>query len=633
MTEPDPAVDPRYPPALYGVAVLTLLASTWLGMTFIATASLIARLSLPLPFAVLTALAAVGAGGAWRAARHATAGHSLIESVAADLIVGLPMFGAVTFLIGSISTAPTAMAAVLFTFAALGIVSVVRTNQRTRPAAPDHAPVSSWLAAIFAAFAGITLLHVFAVAQLPAFSLDEVAYHLTVLKTWVLEGRVVELPLLSHSYFPFGSEGAHLPLISLLGNRGAIASHLVSMIVATAVLVTAFHFVRRRAGSNAGLLATIALMATPAMLVTAGWTWNDWPLLGAVILLLDALDRDDLDSSAIALSVAAGLLTKYTFVAPALALIAARVISMRRVEAPLIRGLAAGGAIGSLFFLRNAFLTGNPFAPMFAALAPRVSAFRSGAGIPGSLQSYIFDPGILDETLGITLLVLALAGLTQVRTGNWRSRLFLVASTFSLIALAFTMPSSRILVPSLAVAAMIGTTFVGTLRLRSATALAVPIVIAAAIQLSIAIFYLDTLGPFTVFAGHTSEAQYLAQLPFYQEAAWANSQLPDASRTLVVGLNSLFWFDHRVRGGGNFDGPRMSAYLEKGSPAELRERVRRDGFTHIAIFDRGLMIRDELHRERATNLSPAAIANLRAVVNQFASPVREEGNRHLFVLR
>ena len=46
-----------------------------------------------------------------------------------------------------------------------------------------------------------------------------------------------------------------------------------------------------------------------------------------------------------------------------------------------------------------------------------------------------------------------------------------------------------------------------------------------------------------------------------------------------------------------------------------------------------LMIRDALHRERATDLSPTAIVNLRALVNQFASPVREEGNRHLFSLR
>ena len=77
----------------------------------------------------------------------------------------------------------------------------------------------------------------------------------------------------------------------------------------------------------------------------------------------------------------------------------------------------------------------------------------------------------------------------------------------------------------------------------------------------------------------------------------------------------------------------MNEYLARGSGAELRERLRLDGISHIAIFDRGLLIRDELHRERATNLSPAAIANLRAVVNQFASPVREEGDRHLFALR
>jgi len=632
MTEPEPAVEPHHPAAAYGVAILALAATIWLALSLAATASLIERLALPLPFALLTALAALGAGGAWRALRNTSTDRSLVYSLAADLIVGLPLFGSIVFLIGTITTTPAAMAAVLFTFASLGVVNVVRTAQQIAARARDT-PASASLMAIFVAFAGVTLVHVFAVALLPAFSLDEVAYHLTVVKSWVLEGRVVELPLLSHSYFPFGSEAAHLPLISLLGNRGAIASHLVSLLVALAVIVTAFHFVRRRAGVNAGLLAAIALMATPAMAVTAGWTWNDWPLLGAVILLLDALDRDELDTSSIALAVAAGLLTKYTFVAPALALIAARVISARKLESPLIRGLAAGGAIGSIFFLRNVLMTGNPFAPMFGALAPKVSHFRSGEGVLGSLRSYIFDPGIADESLGVTLLVLAVAGLSQMRVGNRRARLSLVASWISLIALALTMPSSRILVPSLVVAALLGATLIDMSRRRPAVALAVPLLFAAAIQLSIAIFYFDTLGSFAVFAGHSTEEQYLERLPFFQESAWADAQLPDDSRTLVVGLNSLFWFDHRVRGGGNFDGPRMSAYLERGSASDLRERVRRDGITHIAIFDRGLMIRDALHRERATDLSPTAIVNLRALVNQFASPVREEGNRHLFSLR
>jgi hypothetical protein len=589
------------------------------------TATLIDRLALPLFFALLTALAAVGAGGVWRR----SGSSSLTLGLSRALILGLPIFGTIAFLAGTIRISLSIMAVLLFAFAAAGIVVAFR-EWRGR----ETSRVSfSWTGAAFAALAGVSLVEVIAVAQLPAISLDEVAYHLSVIHTWILEGRVVSLPLLSHSFFPFGVESAFLPVLTLLGPRGAIGAHFVNIFVAAATLVVAWQFVERRAGRRQAEIAAIALLVTPAMLAIAGWAWNDWPLLGAVILLLDALDRDELSAWSIGLPIAAGLLTKYTFVAPAIVLIVARVLISKQLERPLVRGILAGGLAGSVFFLRNLITTGNPFAPMFGALAPEVSQFRRSDSFLASLRGYVFDARFADESLGITLLLLVILGLLRWRDAGARHRAFLIASCISIVTLTITLPSSRILVPSLALAALVGSSIASTAGRWVSRIVLGAFAIAALVQLSIALLYLDTLHPFDVLTGRVTEERYLLGLPMVQESTWANALLPAGSRTLVVGLNALFWFDQPVRGGGNFDGPRVSAYLERGTPAELRNRLRGDGITHVAIFDRGLMLRDDLRRERATNLSPAAIANLRALVNEFATPVREDGNRHLFALR
>jgi hypothetical protein len=76
----------------------------------------------------------------------------------------------------------------------------------------------------------------FVAAQAPPSSLDELAYHLAVPHTWVLEGRAVALPLLSHSWFPLGIESADLPSLSLLGAiDGGIASHFLHLFAAIAM--------------------------------------------------------------------------------------------------------------------------------------------------------------------------------------------------------------------------------------------------------------------------------------------------------------------------------------------------------------------------------------------------------------
>src|SRR5437764_252087 len=144
-------------------------------------------------------------------------------------------------------------------------------------------------------------------AQAPPSSLDELAYHLAVPWTWVKEHRAIDLPLISHSYFPLGIESADLPLLTILGQlAGGIASHFLHLGAALAATAMLFRLSRGNA------LALAAIVTTPALALIAGWSLVDWPLIGICAILVLALD--DGDAATISISIAAGLLTKYTFI-------------------------------------------------------------------------------------------------------------------------------------------------------------------------------------------------------------------------------------------------------------------------------------------------------------------------------
>src|SRR4029077_7512367 len=105
---------------------------------------------------------------------------------------------------------------------------------------------------------------------------------------------------------------------------------------------------------------------------------------------LALIDAEDDPTRAAALG--AGLLTKYTFLPVALIAI----VVQRRWK-----GIWPGAVIGSVFFIRNLILTGNPVAPFLSALAPHVTHYRLGA----FLSDYVFDGRFVDESLVVSMLM------------------------------------------------------------------------------------------------------------------------------------------------------------------------------------------------------------------------------------
>jgi len=277
------------------------------------------------------------------------------------------------------------------------------------------------------------------------------------------------------------------------------------------------------------------------------------------------------------------------------------------------RGLPLGVAIGSVFFIRNLILTGNPIAPFLMAGSPHVVGYR---GAP-FLSDYVFDGRFLDESLGASLLAFSVLGTTAIA---W-------ALAIAGVVLFLLAPSSRLLIPFFGVAVMTAQADRRALRVMMAVTIA--------LQTLLVGYYAERTGAFALIAGRASDEEYLRhERPSYAAIEWLNAALPPQSRTLVVGLNETYWFERRVRGGGNFDGERMSRYLDAATPEALRSRLAADGITHVAVLSLPLATNVERKsEERQTVLTPTARRALSEMLDRYAASVTSRGEVTLFALR
>jgi hypothetical protein len=571
------------------------------------------RFALPLVFSLATALSAILTGWAARKAAGSITGsvEEITISVPSDFILGYPIFGTLIFLIALLSTSRAAMGAALAIPTGLALLLL-------RPRRGERAPGAfGWQEAAAGGLLGVAAALGFLVAQMPPISLDELAYHFAVPKMWVLEGRALPLPLISHSWFPFGIESADLPSLAILGNDGALASHLLHLFAAVAATLLLFRWLRQHAAGPLSWAGTAAIVTTPAILVIAGWSLSDWPLTGIAIVLFGVVEKfveeEGKGAADVAVCLAAGLLTKYTFVPLAAAILGAALFSRidRRL---LLRACAAGAVGGSVFFLRNLIAAHNPVAPFFEVLAPAVSGYRWDGSIAATLRGYVFSPLIVDEALGIALPVGAVAALVFMK---WRPRFRAAAVmllSILLLGLAVTTPSSRILVPVLLLLTMLALAEIGESRVAVAALFA-----AAVLHLCVGMLYIQKLDPGSLLDGTSSDGAYvLAHRGSASAARWIDAHLPPHSRTLVLGMQELFWLDHRARGGGNFDGRRVDAYLSGGVDA-LARRLASDQITHIALVVPGIHrstgSESRKVRERETILSDDALRSLKALLD------------------
>lgn len=589
----------------------------------------ILRVAMPALVALALVVAAVGAGdltvGVFRALLNRE-GVDRQEGMATRLIVGHPILGAVSFLVALISTDPLVLlfpAVVLFV---LGLRTLWRTRLFTEPT--SFGPGTAILAAL--------LLTALLMALVPAVSLDEVSYHLAIPSLWIAAGEAVALPLMSHSWFPLGTESADLVPLALLGKRGAIASHLLHLFVAMA---GALVVLRQLPRSPLRTLGVAAMLSTPAIILGAGWSGTDVPLIAITCVLYVSLDRFVRSSGGsewIAAAIAAGLLVKYTFLPIAGLLVGGAFLFAGPHRRKLLVASLCGTMAGSIFYVRNLILTGNPVEPFLSATGGEIARFRWSGSWAETLSSYMFDPRMIDDSLGFVLPGLALAALALARMMEpWRRTVAFLMLAMALV-LTLVGPSGRILLPFLFVPAWIAlSALLRAPRRTGAITMAVVLTIATFIQMGVTWLHIDRLDPLRVVTGDVPDEEWVGSHRRSMHLIREGSAMLSRERTLVLGVNELFWFEGGVTGGANFDSPLISDYLSLPSN-ELVERWRTDGIEQILVYPRlirvGPAIGSTSDRQRALILSSEAAANLTGALRDHATVAGQTENAVLYRL-
>jgi hypothetical protein len=581
------------------------------------------RLALPIAASLITGLAIVGLGSVLFALFRNTT-----PDLATLFVVSYPLYGTLCFAVGLFSTGPVAIGAVL---ALPALAGAWHLRHQLKPDTLGFDVSATDLILLLAA--GVTAV---LFAQFPPFTLDELAYHLAAPHAWVTSGKVAALPLNSHSWFPFGIEGADLPLLALFGRAGGIASHFLHLLAAIA---TSWIVIRSVAGEGRrGGAAAVAFLTAPALLVTAGWSWVEWPLVGIAAVLFITLSRIETghsDSSVLlAMTIAAGLTTKYTFI-PYLAVCLISFLITVRTARSLAPAVAAGIAAGSFFFIRNLILTGNPLYPFFDELAPAVSGFRASSSALTTFSNYMFDRRFVDEALGlgpfaVAALAIAFGGRLESRFG----RLCVPFSVAAALAIALSAPSSRILLPFLLPAVLVFGNVAASRSAEIRRILTLSLRLIAVAQLVIVSVYLASFDPPAVLGGRTDQDEFLSShRRHYPELKWLNGMLPPSARPLVIGAQELYWIDAAAIGGGNFDAVRIDRFLATHSADDLlRRRV-----THLVVVSSGIRVgtpsEDPKIRERETVILPDTARKLQILLTERSVEIGRYRSTAVFELR
>jgi hypothetical protein len=258
----------------------------------------------------------------------------------------------------------------------------------------------------------------------------------------------------------------------------------------------------------------------------------------------------------------------------------------------LLSGLAGGGA----WYLKNAWLAGNPVYPLLGellggkTLTPAKIAQWNAVHQPPS-YSLARLAGVLGDLLwgwrlqGWCLLPLAVLG----AAGRWRRPAigWLLASLAYLLGVWFlaTHQIARFLLPALPVVALLAGVGLSELRVRLGSRWA-GLLVSLGVVLNFGYALSATMGDTRIAV----DLQYLrrddlsrsevTRLP--RHVPWINQQLPVDSRLLVVGDAAVFDYERPLAYSTTFDTSPL-VRLTEGPPSQWRRAFAEAGYTHLVM--------------------------------------------------
>lgn len=573
--------------SLFLLGLGSLFASVFL-FRFRPALLLITEIARPAAGAIILLLAALAAGQAAvsLARRIIGAEGPTPFSLPELLLVGYPLFGTVAGLLCWLTTGFVIPLTMLTAVA--GAVQLMRN--RSTVTWRLRVPLALVIPSILAVIEAVT----------PTNSPDELIYKLAIPQQYLFYGRMLELPLASNSYLTLG---AGLSDLAALAMSGPLAPKLARLGLYFATLIVLSRFARRIVGSGSQLL--VAMVAwTPTLMIIAGWAWNEWLVIGLIVVAMDRLERwldtkDHLDAALSFTAAAAAVATKYTALPWLLAFACVAVIRMRDRRI-LVRGALVIALFGSFFYLRNLVWTGSPFAPLLLPDSPKVTNYRSGGAFSGwkdLLHGYdITDREVIDESLGIILPLATIASLGLLFRRERTIQDLLIIGGLQMPILLTIAPGSRNIINGVLPLALAGGVLMAESYRDSAAALRVllkvTLVAAFAVQLVLVGFALDTLDFVRYLTGGETIGQYFTRTRnFVGPFTWIAKSTPATSRILLLGETRTLYLRRQAVSGSNLDGPRIAHWLQRfPNPDALRGELARMGITHVLIYREGYVV-------------------------------------------
>jgi hypothetical protein len=548
-------------------------------------------------------------------------------------LIGFGAFGTLCGAIAWFSVMPIPFVALLAALAAIPLLWLHRPAFTALPAS--------------VAFLVPPLLFAIAGALTPVISPDELIYKLAIPHAYSLEGRMVEMPLNSHSYFVMANGLALLPALML---GGGVSAKLVHVVIFVAALV-AIHRLAKRVDERSAMWVVIAFAWTPALMITAGMAFSEWAVLALLVISYERYDRwlssglaGDLAVAAAAMGSAAAI--KYTAL-PWIAAFALIALWRSRSQLrPIVKAIGIVLFFGVFFYVRNVVWTGSPVAPMGLPDAPAVAQYRAGSVVEGWAGFFrgadIFDGRVSDEALGILLPLFAIGAIAAAF--RWRERVIgdlLLIGAAQMIVLLSLGPTSRNMINGFAAlaipggAAVAGAILLSPMVVRVIASIVVAVSLAAHLVLSAAT--LSTVLPY--LTGNETTAQFLLRTGVYARPyAWIAQNLPPHAKVLLIGETRTFHLQRPFVSGGNLDGPRIASWLSQFATPEAFARGLRDAAVSHVLFHPGryrVGVAPEglVEREVVLTVPSTTDAMLRSFFQSHADLRYSDGTTYVFEVR
>lgn len=505
------------------------------------------------------------------------------------LLIGFPMFGIGVAAVAWAGVALEAMVVnLVLVSAGAGIAALWRV--RTLLAMPQSVRPAVVLLAVPVLFALVE-------AITPVNSPDELVYKLAIPRAYQMHGRMVEMPLNSNSYLV---HALHFTDLAALIVSGGTAAKIARFLLFLAALASIHRTARRLAG-EAGALITASVAFTPALMLIAGWCWNEWPVLALLVVSFEHYqrwldERSHAGAAASALALGGALASKYTAIPWLMAFLLVAGWRHRREGRVLLLAGTVTALSGAFFYVRNLIWTGSPVAPLLLPDAPRVAQYRGGPWYAGWIDfargADLFDPFVVDESLGVILVAGAVAGCFALVSSRRELRDLALLGAIQMPLLLTFAPGSRNMLGGIVPLAMAGLAVViGAVR-------ASPVILRVAVravggvallaQSVLVVFALESHEIGRYLAGKETRSEYVFRLrTFARPFAWVGRFTPPGSVVLLLAENRPYYLPRKFVAGSNLDGPRIAAWLSRfSSPAALHAEWRRMGITHVVFHKR-----------------------------------------------